>query len=234
MKNHFQTACERMTDAELAAWRAFTKDKRRGAAARLWVIESMLESVMRSRGLLKPKKTVSLDDMDRVKLWARAEMRSKSDFAAFIEGEKTVMQLHDSAAFMDTLRACFGVNDFFGDAAAKAARKLEAEFFKDALAAVEFAKAKRTGRKPNGGKSKMLVHIKAGMQILSKRKNPLRKMKKAKLRSLLEKVLGDDAFTDEKSWTALYKRREFRGLLEQEHKGPQPGSSGKGRTWIVE
>ena len=54
MKSPFQTAAEKMADAELTALHTLVTDRTKGAAARLWVIESMLTHQMQERGVTPP------------------------------------------------------------------------------------------------------------------------------------------------------------------------------------
>ncbi len=213
MKSPFQTAFEKMTDEELKHLSDFASDRSKGTAARLWVIESQLELEQRQRGILtKPKATNAITHPEKFQAEMVLHLRSnQAAHVQIVKGKKTAVAKLDDENYSQTVRAHFGVNDFYGDEACKAVRELDEAFFKSALAAVKDLKS--SNRK--AGESRMLLHIEAALTILSKRKNPLEKMTKQQMEKNLAKPLGNNIFADRNSWQAFFKRPEIKPFVTQ-------------------
>lgn len=232
MKTPMQTAFEKLAEAELAALHSFITDRSKGQTARLFVIESQLAHELRSRGTMprsKAEKQVAVEAcLAEIIKGIRA---NQAGHVAIAKGAKNAMQNLDSEAFIATVRAHYGVNDFFGDAANTAARSLDEGFFMAAAEAVRTLKAKKRTRRIPAGESRMLLHIEAALQILREQRSPLEKMKKAILRAALETRLGEKAFSvKSESWPELWARPELAPFIEQARGGGRPKTSGKGRV----
>ncbi len=228
MKNAFQTACEKMTDAEIADWYTFVTDSTKGAAARLWCIESSLAFQIKTRGLpiAQNASTLSLEQMVLI---------GRSNQAAhvnIVKGLKNAMVKLDNEDYAQTVRAHCEVNQFFGDKAQQAAIELDEGFFRRALEAIRDLKRKRGKTKAEAGESKMILHIQAALTILhngdARGENPLRKVTKKWLMTEIENRLTSP-FSDTASWQAFFKRPEISPFVRQDRSGGRPKTSGKGR-----
>jgi len=231
MKTPIQTAFEKMTDAEARALFDFTTDRSKGAAARLWVIESQLAQELQARGAMPSNKDRPCVSMAAFQAEIIEELRINQDgHVAIAKGEKNAMHKLDDPAFIATARACYGVNAFFGDDAQRAAAQLDEPFFAAALEAVRAVKAKCGKRRHKAGESKMLLNIEAALRIFKERKKPLEKMAKADLQDALEKRLGNKAFgIKSEALQEFYKRPEIAPFVTQKRGGGRPKTSGKGR-----
>jgi hypothetical protein len=232
MKTPMQTAFEKLTLAEARALFDFTTDRSKGAAARLWVIESQLAHELKARGAMPSSK----DEPYASKAAFQAEiiegLRINQDgHVAISKREKNAMHKLDNPAFIATARACYGLNPFFGDDAQKATLALDEWFFMSALEAVRAIKAKQTKRRRKAGESKMLLHVEAALRIFIEREKPLEKMTKSDLQEALEKRLGSKVFgVKSESLQEFYKRPEIAPFVTQKRSGGRPKKTGKGRA----
>jgi hypothetical protein len=228
MKSPLQTAFEKMTDAELVDLHALITDRSKGQTARLFVVESHLAIEMQARGAMPTMQPATEAEM---KLEMIDRIHTNHDgHVAIAKGTKNAMQNLDSEAFASTVRAHYGVNDFFGDDATDAARRLDVAFFNSAAEALLTIKAKKLKRRIQAGASKMMIHLETALRILREQKNPLQKMKKAKLRAILEDRLGEKAFSvKSESWPELWARPELAPFIEQARGGRRPTTHGKSR-----
>jgi hypothetical protein len=235
MKSPLQTAFEKLTDEELEYLFHFSTDRSKGAAARLWVFSESIEKEQHRRGTIEPKvKGINLlthpdEAMADLVLNIRSNQAAHVNIA---KGTKAAMAKLDDPAFISAARAHYGVNDFYGDEALKAARELDEGFFNAAIESVRCIKSKNKNAKIQAGESRMLFHIEAALKILHKGdtqgEKPHRKVAKIWLRESLERML-EDPFSDEASWQKFFKRSEIKPYVTQERSGGRPQTSGKGR-----
>ncbi|MES2920183.1 MAG: hypothetical protein V4819_01455 [Verrucomicrobiota bacterium] len=221
MKSPLQTAFEKMTNEELKALFEFVADRSKGAAARLCVIEGQLEFEQRQRGITAKPKGINAISHPEESL-ADLVLRIRSDEAARVQlakGTKSAMVNLDDQQFMQTARAHFGVNQFFGDEAMSAAKNLDEQFFKSAGAAIRTIKMRKRNPLTVSGESRMLLHIQAALTILHQGDErgdlPQRKITKQQLEADVSKRLGDKAFSDRDSWQAFFKRPEIKPFVTQ-------------------
>lgn len=236
MKSPIQTAFEKLSDEELKAIYDLASDRKKGAQARLWVLTNSLENERKTRGTRAVARGINLithPEKGLAKLIknVRADQSARANL---VNGTIHAMDNLDNESFMDTARAHYGVNDFFGDQAMQAAQNLDEQFFKSAMEAIKTLKSKARKSKSKAGESTMLIHIQTALTFLHegdhKGQLPQRKVTKQKLREVLEMRLGGRSFSSKsKSWPEFFKRPEIRPFVEREKSGGRPTTSGKGR-----
>lgn len=223
-----QTMIERLTKDELTWLSGFLSKKGAGSAAKVWTLKNACEKEMERRGLATPPpRTQGEEELKKtMRLLMHTNGAAMADSA---KGEKWASDKLANPTFISAIRACAGVNDFFGDQAQEAAEKMNIGFFRSTMEAVE-TYAKRG--KPTKDSDRMMMHVRAGHAVafrLIKEGKPEPSI--GEFEAMVETELdtiGILGFSDPKSWV---KVREACGMghLKQLFKGRSQVTAGKKR-----
>lgn len=223
-KQPLQTISERLTKEEIK-WLCAFLSKKGGAAAKVWVIKGACEGEMIRRGI-KRQPALIHDHQDAIKDLRLLMHTNGAAMADIAKGEKWASDKLANPAFVSAIRACAGVNEFFGDEAQEAIEKRKIGFFRSTMEAVEtYAKRGKTSKDSD----RMMMHVRAGHAVAFRlikegKPDPTIGEFEAMVEDELD-AIGILGFSDPKSWV---KVREACGMshLKQAFQGRKPVTMG--------
>ncbi|MFK7849636.1 MAG: hypothetical protein AB8D78_01555 [Akkermansiaceae bacterium] len=223
-----QTMIEGLTKEELS-WLSGFLSKKTGAAAKVWTLKNSCEKQMVKRGMIPPIPQTNGDE-ERGKITLLLNHYNAAGMVDSVKGEKLAMSKFEHPAFVSAMRACHGVNDFFGDQAQEALEKKDIGFFRSTMEAVEaFAKGQQS---PTKDSNKMVMHIRAGhsvaFRLIKEGKPEPTKQDFEKMVTRELKPLGVAPFQSNDKWREVLEKCDM-GHLKQAFQGRRQTTSGKQR-----